>query len=283
MKLTMPWNATETNRNGIAGKLDQVRRALSDEADHLAAVAADLGRDLAEAAGNVTHDAGKATGKVAQDAGAQVATVAQDVQYGAGALAQKLAAGAAGLGAAIAASGRKTAHDAQELGKEARNVRLTTEPAKAGPDLMAGVALLGGFSAGIGLMYFFDPEQGRRRRALFRDQLNKWTRVGRETAAGTAKDLRNRSVGVMHETRKAVTGLTGQSDADAETSMYAPTGYGDALDTTPRASDYGQSTDYGAGAAYNEGSAFGQSSDQGQSSDYDEQANRDQQSRIEVS
>ena len=268
MKLTMPWNATDTHRNGISAKLDDVRRALSDEADHLAAVAADLGRDIAETAGNVTHDAGKATGKVVHDAGAQVANVTQDVQYGAGALAQKLAAGAAGLGAAIAASGRKSVRDAQELGRDARNVRLTTEPPKTGPDLMAGVALLGGFSAGIGLMYFFDPEQGRRRRALFRDQLNKWTRIGRETAAGTARDLRNRSVGVMHETRKAVSSVTGQADADAETSMYDPTGYGNVSDNA-QPSPFTDSW---------QAPADSQASD----SEYDEQRNREEQSRIEV-
>ncbi len=269
MKLTMPWTATETHKNGFSGKLDDVRKALSDEADHIAAVAADLGRDIAQAAGNVTQDAGKVTSKVAQEAGNQVASVTQDVSSGAGSLAQKLAAGAAGVGAAIAASGRKSLGDAQELGREARNVRLTTQPVKSGPDPMAGVALLGGFSAGIALMYFLDPEQGRRRRSLFRDQLNKWTRIGRQTAAGTAKDLRNRSVGVMHETRKAVSGLTADVKPDAETSVYAP-------------------TNYGSDAENQESSPFTdswQAPEDSRTADAElgEQPNREEQSRIEVS
>lgn len=281
MKLTMPWHATTTHKNGIGGKLDYVRKALSDEADHLAAVAADMGRDIAEAAGNVTHDAGNVTSKVAHDAGNQVANVTQDVSSGASSLAQKIVGGAAGIGAAIAASGRTGVRDAQELGKDARKLRLTTEPAKSGPDLMPGVTLLGGFSAGIALMYFLDPEQGKRRRALFRDQLNKWTRIGRETVAGTAKDLRNRSAGVMHETRKAVSGLTGEAAANAEdeTSMYAPTGFGNGIDTAAAS----PSTDFGQVPAYNQGSEFGQSTEFGQPSEYEEQHNRDEQSRIEVS
>jgi hypothetical protein len=272
MKLTMPWNAAETHKNGISGKLDDVRKALSDEADHLATVAADLGRDIGETAGKVTHDAGS-----------QVASVTQDAQVGASNFAQSLLKGAAGLGAAIAATGRKSMRDAQELSKEARKVRITTEPPKQGPDMMPGVALLGGFSAGLALMFFLDPEHGRRRRSLLRDQLTKWTRVGRETAEGKAKDLRNRTIGAMHETRKVVSGAANGA-AEAETSMYAPTGYGSLDNATPS-----QSTDFGEVPAYNQSTDYGQSTDlgqgtdfgQGESSEYDEQRNLEE-SRSQV-
>lgn len=155
---------------------------------------------------------------------------------------------------------------------------------------MSGVTLLGGFSAGIALMYFLDPEQGKRRRALFRDQLNKWLRIGSRTAAGTARNLRNRSAGVLHDTRAAAAGLTGDAGADDETSVYAPTGYNEDVSIAQasptsepwQAPDQARPPEYGAGSAYNE-SKFGGSSDLDQSSDYDDGRNRDEQSRIEVS
>ena len=77
-------------------------------------------------------------------------------------------------------AGRKTADDlsasAQSVAKDLRNVRITTEPKKTGPDFMPGITLLAGFGAGIALMYFLDPERGRARRNLLRDKLMSWTR-----------------------------------------------------------------------------------------------------------
>lgn len=61
------------------------------------------------------------------------------------------------------------------------------------------LAIAGGLGLGAGLMYLLDPEGGRRRRALARDQF-----VGAahdlECAAGkTARDMRNRSRGIAAE------------------------------------------------------------------------------------
>lgn len=59
-----------------------------------------------------------------------------------------------------------------------------------------GMSIVGGAGLGAGLMYFFDPDRGRRRRALIRDQAAHWSRKTREAAGTTARDVRNRSLGL---------------------------------------------------------------------------------------
>jgi hypothetical protein len=55
------------------------------------------------------------------------------------------------------------------------------------------------FALGALAMYYLDPDQGRRRRAVVRDQLvHLRTRVSKE-AAGHAKDLQNRAQGRVAE------------------------------------------------------------------------------------
>ena len=97
---------------------------------------------------------------------------------------------------------RQLGGDLRHLTDEVGSLRITR--AKRGPDVLPGAVLVVGLSAGAAVMYFFDPEQGNRRRALLRDQLVKWTRVARETVEGQVKDLRNRTMGVAHEVRQAV-------------------------------------------------------------------------------
>ena len=66
-----------------------------------------------------------------------------------------------------------------------------------------GLVLLGGVALGAGLMYLLDPDGGRRRRALVRDQA---VHLGHETqdmVEGKAKDLSNRAQGVVAEARSA--------------------------------------------------------------------------------
>jgi len=67
-----------------------------------------------------------------------------------------------------------------------------------------------GLAVGAAAMFIFDPEQGRRRRALARDQIVRYGNEASDYAAGTAKDLRNRAYGVAAETRGAVNGALGQ-------------------------------------------------------------------------
>jgi hypothetical protein len=50
------------------------------------------------------------------------------------------------------------------------------------------IQLLGGVGIGSGLMYFFDPDVGRRRRSLVRDQ---FVRSSHELQCGLDKALRD--------------------------------------------------------------------------------------------
>lgn len=59
------------------------------------------------------------------------------------------------------------------------------------------------FALGALAMYILDPQQGRRRRALARDQLAHAQRQIGETAAAAVRDLRNRAYGLYAETRGA--------------------------------------------------------------------------------
>ena len=59
------------------------------------------------------------------------------------------------------------------------------------------ILFLAGAAFGAGMMYALDPDAGRRRRALTRDQLTKARIKTRETASATARDLLNRSYGMM--------------------------------------------------------------------------------------
>src|SRR5256885_15114097 len=70
-----------------------------------------------------------------------------------------------------------------------------------------------GIAIGAGLMYFFDPEAGRRRRALVRDKAVHYQKETAKYASDTTRDLRNRAYGVYAEARglakEAVTGNPG--------------------------------------------------------------------------
>ena len=210
MNLTMPWNANKPAKTGWMAPIEDAKQNIGHQVDRLVQVAAQVSRDVAQQATQVTTDAGSQAAdaarelsgqalKVTQGAGAQAVTVARDVPSGASSLAQQIKDGAA------------------QLGREIRAIRVTRQPAPAqrGPDVMPGVALLAGVGSGLALMYFFDPGEGRRRRALLREQFTKWSRIGRQTAIGKAHDVRNRTVGLAHEARKAVTSRTGM-DADME-------------------------------------------------------------------
>ena len=61
--------------------------------------------------------------------------------------------------------------------------------------MMKTLPFMGGLGAGAGLMLFLDPAGGVRRRALVRDKLARSTRVARDAAGTTARDLRNRAHG----------------------------------------------------------------------------------------
>ena len=67
---------------------------------------------------------------------------------------------------------------------------------------MANVlSVIGGVTAGLGLMYFLDPEQGRRRRALMRDQMVHAAHKTGDAVDATSRDIANRARGAVAELR----------------------------------------------------------------------------------
>jgi hypothetical protein len=65
--------------------------------------------------------------------------------------------------------------------------------------MMAG--LLGAAAAGLGLMYFLDPDQGRRRRSLVRDQMVHAAHKTGDAVDATSRDIANRAKGAVAELR----------------------------------------------------------------------------------
>lgn len=70
---------------------------------------------------------------------------------------------------------------------------------------------------GAAAMYLFDPERGRRRRALVSDQMTRARRIIRERASGAARDLGNRAYGAGAEARRAAGHPLGHEDAPSQT------------------------------------------------------------------
>jgi hypothetical protein len=216
--------------NQWSAQLDDVKKQLGHQLENLAKVAAEMGQEAVSAAHDAAATTAKTTANVTQDVGTKAAGTAGDLGNQAARATSDLGSQAVStvreipVGAAALAAGAMKG--LQQLGSEIRKVRVTREPAAAqrGPDARPGIALLAGFGGGLALMYFYDPNEGRRRRALLRDKLGKWTRISRQTAEGTAKDVRNRAVGVMHEAQKAVTSRSGMGEDMTE--LASGNGYG---------------------------------------------------------
>ena len=65
-------------------------------------------------------------------------------------------------------------------------------------------SFLCGAALGAAVMYFLDPQGGRRRRAVVRDKAVSYANQVGDYADKTARDLGNRATGLTHEARKAV-------------------------------------------------------------------------------
>jgi BON domain len=63
------------------------------------------------------------------------------------------------------------------------------------------VSAIGGVAAGLGLMYFLDPDQGRRRRALMKDQVVHAAYKTGDAMDATSRDIANRARGAVAELR----------------------------------------------------------------------------------
>jgi hypothetical protein len=64
-------------------------------------------------------------------------------------------------------------------------------------------ATLAGFGLGAALMYFLDPDRGRRRRGVAKDKLVHSTRVSVDALGTTGRDLANRAAGAAARIRNA--------------------------------------------------------------------------------
>jgi gas vesicle protein len=67
-------------------------------------------------------------------------------------------------------------------------------------------AFLTGLFVGAAAMYLFDPQGGRRRRALVRDKALSWANDAEEFAEKKARHLSNEARGLAHEARSLVGG-----------------------------------------------------------------------------
>jgi hypothetical protein len=210
MSVTVPWKASSDNHvNGVAAKIDEVRQSLSKEAERLAQMADDYSQKARSDAADTADDLSVQAKKSANEQITRASGWAND-----------LLRAAASLGTALALSSRKTAQDlgdtAQDKAKDLRNLRLTTEPKRTGPDFAPGISLLAGFGAGFALMYYLDPEKGKARRNLLRDKVMSWSHKAAKTARGTAIDVSNRAQGAIHETSNQLKGQMMANDLDID-------------------------------------------------------------------
>ena len=68
------------------------------------------------------------------------------------------------------------------------------------------LAILGGIGMGAALMYLFDPDSGRRRRALIRDKAVGLSHDIRRTIDKKTTHLSNRAQGLLHDAKVLVSG-----------------------------------------------------------------------------
>jgi hypothetical protein len=171
----------------LATKVEDTRRAVSDGAGQISTAAQDLGREAA--------NLGREAMKIGRDAAKASRDAARKGQL---------------LAATSGDTLSKLRSDAAATVDDLRSIRIVRD-SQRGPDLKPGVAILAGASAGVAAMFFLDPEQGRRRRVQFIDQLRKWIRMAIERFEGTTRDLRNRSVGLAAEARRAAESMSKRS------------------------------------------------------------------------
>jgi len=69
---------------------------------------------------------------------------------------------------------------------------------------MGIIALLIGALGGAGLMYLLDPERGRLRRALLRDQVVKLGNRTEDSLKDASEEIKNRTKGAVQEAQKRI-------------------------------------------------------------------------------
>jgi uncharacterized membrane protein len=84
--------------------------------------------------------------------------------------------------------------------------------------------LLNGLLIGAGLMYYLDPDRGRRRRAIVRDQVVHYGHRADRAMDTAARDIRNRAVGMASEARGRIRGTEDATPAVVEARVRSALG-----------------------------------------------------------
>ncbi|MCW5977437.1 MAG: SRPBCC family protein [Bryobacteraceae bacterium] len=84
-----------------------------------------------------------------------------------------------------------------------------------------GVSLIGGLGLGCGLMYFLDPDRGRRRRAVMRDKLAAGGHRLQRELGKAKRDIENRAAGVEAQAKQAVTGALSRRREEVDDGVLA--------------------------------------------------------------
>ena len=91
-------------------------------------------------------------------------------------------------------------------------------------DEIAKIALAAAIGAGVGalIMFIFDPDSGRRRRAYARDRATHYGKQATDAVESTARDLRNRAQGLAAEARGAVSNVMPWTGPERRTKPREP-------------------------------------------------------------
>jgi hypothetical protein len=215
-RIDLPWTR-KTPLQRAQAELKKVQKDVQKEAQRIERSKIALPKVKAEDVGAAVEETRRAAVHGMEDVAGQAAVVATKLGREASKFGKKAGKRGRELSTELAQSGEKNLRtlgkDLRGLTDDVKHMRITRE--KRRPSMMPGIALLAGLGTGLATMYFFDPEQGRRRRALLRDQLIKWSRVTTETVNGQVKDLRNRSAGLAHEVRRSISGDTDEALEEA--------------------------------------------------------------------
>ena len=90
---------------------------------------------------------------------------------------------------------------------------------------MPSLLMLGCVGLGVGLMYLLDPSVGTRRRALVRDKARSYWRTTGTRIGQTARDLRDRTRGLVSEARTQLSGTAVPDDTVLEARVRAQLGH----------------------------------------------------------
>jgi len=91
---------------------------------------------------------------------------------------------------------------------------------------MPSLLMLGCVGLGVGLMYLLDPSVGTRRRAQLRDKARAYWRTTGRRIGQTARDLRNRTRGLVSEARTQLSEPAVPDDTVLEARVRAQLGHG---------------------------------------------------------